>query len=59
MRIGGVCLMRHKYPEQINVRMETEMKDALEELSKDNEVSVAWLVRQAIKEYLEKFSEDE
>lgn len=51
--------MRHKYPEQINVRLDTEVKKALEDISRENEVSIAWIVRQAIKEYLEKFSEEE
>ena len=49
--------MRHRFPEYVNVRMDTEMKEQLEQIAKDNDVSMAWLIRQAIKTYIEGLNE--
>ena len=51
--------MRHRFPEYVNVRMDTEMKEQLEKIAKDNDVSMAWLIRQAIKNYIESLNEEE
>lgn len=44
--------MTTKYDKHINLRISTEQYNTVEKLSKDNDVSIATIVRWAIKNYI-------